>query len=124
MQLSLLESRKVLKPPPLNKVKRAYKSRKECGEAMLEQLRLDRQRRQRADRQQIEQMERWWLKRFVETAKPLQEKMVLFWHGHFATGYRAIENSYHMFLQNNLLEIMRLAISKKTLFVKSFATQQ
>jgi uncharacterized protein (DUF1800 family) len=26
--------------------------------------------------------------------------MTLFWHGHFATGYRAIEDSYHMFQQN------------------------
>ena len=93
-------------------------ARRSGDEAMLEQLRLDRQRRQRADRQQIEQMERWWLKRFVETAKPLQEKMVLFWHGHFATGYRAIENSYHMFLQNNLFRDYALGNFKEDLVRK------
>ncbi|VAX41382.1 hypothetical protein MNBD_PLANCTO03-2035, partial [hydrothermal vent metagenome] len=29
-------------------------------------------------------------------------KMTLFWHGHFATSYRTIEDSYHMFVQNQL----------------------
>ena len=28
-----------------------------------------------------------WLFRMVYTARPLQEKMALFWHDHFATGY-------------------------------------
>src|SRR5688572_1396860 len=27
-----------------------------------------------------------WLCRMVHTNRPLQEKMALFWHGHFATG--------------------------------------
>jgi len=27
----------------------------------------------------------WWLRRMIETPYPLQEKMTLFWHGHFAT---------------------------------------
>jgi uncharacterized protein (DUF1800 family) len=27
----------------------------------------------------------WWLERMVATPAPLQEKMTLFWHGHFAT---------------------------------------
>ena len=36
----------------------------------------------------------------ISTKRPLEEKLTLFWHGHFATGYRTIENSYHMYLQN------------------------
>jgi len=48
------------------------------------------------------QFQQWWLRRLIETPRPLEEKMTLFWHGHFATGYRAIEDSYHMFLQNQL----------------------
>jgi uncharacterized protein (DUF1800 family) len=28
--------------------------------------------------------------------------MTLFWHGHFATNYRTIEDSYHMFAQNQM----------------------
>jgi uncharacterized protein (DUF1800 family) len=38
----------------------------------------------------------------VETARPLEEKMTLFWHGHFATGARTVEDSWKMFQQNHL----------------------
>jgi uncharacterized protein (DUF1800 family) len=31
-----------------------------------------------------------WLFRMVHSKRPLQEKMALFWHNHFATGYRKI----------------------------------
>src|SRR5438128_7969138 len=31
-----------------------------------------------------------WLFRMVHTDRPLQEKMALFWHNHFATGYTKI----------------------------------
>src|SRR5437588_2395974 len=27
----------------------------------------------------------WWLARMITTQRPLQEKLTLFWHGHFAT---------------------------------------
>jgi uncharacterized protein (DUF1800 family) len=33
-----------------------------------------------------------WLFRMVHTKRPLQEKMVLFWHNHFATGYTKVAN--------------------------------
>ena len=77
-------------------------ARKSGDEAMVEKFRVERQRRQRADRKQIAEMERWWFQRLISTSRPLEEKLTLFWHGHFATGYRTIENSYHMFLQNML----------------------
>src|SRR5512133_756048 len=31
-----------------------------------------------------------WLFRMIHTDRPLQEKMTLFWHNHFATGYTKI----------------------------------
>ena len=77
------------------------KIRQSGDEAALELLRTERQKRQREDRKQIAEMEEWWFKRLVESPRPLEEKLTLFWHGHFATGYRSIENSYHMFQQNN-----------------------
>lgn len=76
------------------------RARANQDEDTIDQFRRERQRRQRQDRQQIAEMQRWWLKRFIETGRPLEEKMTLFWHGHFATGYRKIEDSYHMFVQN------------------------
>lgn len=71
-------------------------------EDTLARFRAMRQRQQRLDRAQIRAMQRWWLTRMIESPRPLEEKMTLFWHGHFATSYRTIENSYHMFLQNQL----------------------
>ena len=34
-----------------------------------------------------------WLFRLVHTDRPLQEKMTLFWHHHFATGYNKLANA-------------------------------
>jgi uncharacterized protein (DUF1800 family) len=52
----------------------------------------------------------------VETPRPLEEKMTLFWHGHFATSYRTIEDSYHMFLQNQLFRKHALGSYAKLMF--------
>ena len=76
------------------------KARQGGDEDQVEMFRNERQRRQRADRKQISEMELWWLQRLVSTPRPLEEKLTLFWHGHFATGYRGIEDSYQMYLQN------------------------
>jgi uncharacterized protein (DUF1800 family) len=35
-----------------------------------------------------------WLFRMVHSARPLQEKMTLFWHNHFATAYSKLAGSY------------------------------
>ncbi|MEM7227552.1 MAG: DUF1800 domain-containing protein [Planctomycetota bacterium] len=78
------------------------RARQSGDEAALEQFRRERQQRQGLDRQQLRDMQAWWLERMVRTARPLEEKMTLFWHGHFATGYRAIEDSYHMLMQNQM----------------------
>jgi len=90
----------IMRPATRTERQTFQQARKSGNEKMLEMLRTDRQRRQRADRKQIAEMEEWWLKRLVESPRPLEEKLTLFWHGHFATGYRTIENSYHMFMQN------------------------
>ena len=89
--------------PPSEEERLAYqKARKSQNEDEVAKFRLERQRRERDDRAQIQEMQKWWLKRMIETPKPLEEKMTLFWHGHFATNYRTIENSYHMLLQNGM----------------------
>jgi uncharacterized protein (DUF1800 family) len=45
----------------------------------------------------------WWLNRMAQTTRPLEEKMTLFWHNHFATGYSKVENGYLMYKQNDFL---------------------
>jgi uncharacterized protein (DUF1800 family) len=43
----------------------------------------------------------WWIRRMVkQNNRRLQEKMVLFWHDHFATQYSVVKNVKRMSLQN------------------------
>ena len=42
----------------------------------------------------------WWTERMRESVDPLEEKMTLFWHGHFATSYVKVKNAYFMWRQN------------------------
>ena len=89
--------------PPSAEEREMYRRAQQRGdEDTLAQARLRRQQRQRDDRVQMRAVQRWWLTRMIETPRPLEEKMTLFWHGHFATSYRTIENSYQMFTQNQL----------------------
>jgi uncharacterized protein (DUF1800 family) len=56
----------------------------------------------RQQRQMMEETRSWWLQRMVGTARPLQEKLTLFWHGHFATEARKIRQPQLMYEQNKL----------------------
>lgn len=78
------------------------KARRSGNEEAVTRLRAARQEAERLDRAQMRDIQHWWLKRMIETPRPLEERLTLFWHGHFATNYRSIENSYHMYLQNQL----------------------
>ncbi|MFG0331604.1 MAG: DUF1800 family protein [Phycisphaerales bacterium] len=87
--------------PPSPEERLAYRRALQAqDEATVERFRERRQEQQRQDRRQIREVQRWWLKRLIESPRPLEEKMTLFFHGHFATSYRKVENSYHLFLQN------------------------
>jgi len=90
----------IMRPANAEERMEVEQARRSGNEALLEKYRQERQMRQGEDRRQMAEIQKWWLKRIVETARPLEEKMTLFWHGHFATGYRSIEDSYHMFQQN------------------------
>lgn len=58
--------------------------------------------RQSVDGGQLGRLRQWWLKRMVESPRPLQEKLTLFWHGHFATQQSVVQNSYTLYHQNQL----------------------
>jgi uncharacterized protein (DUF1800 family) len=92
----------IMRPYTMEERQAYARARREGDENTLAQLRRRRQQRQGADRSQARDIQRWWLTRMIETPRPLEEKMTLFWHGHFATGYRKVENSYHMYMQNQL----------------------
>src|SRR5208282_4374457 len=48
----------------------------------------------------------WWLQRITDGAKPMQEKLTLFWHGHFTTRARDERSAKLMWDQNELLRKM------------------
>ena len=74
-----------------------YESRLEPKErSQLNSERTQRERRQQA------QLREWWLRRMVETPRPLQEKLTLFWHDHFAVNYKTFYFTHILYKQNEL----------------------
>jgi hypothetical protein len=45
----------------------------------------------------------WWATRMLTTPRPLEEKLTLFWHGHFATGDNKVRDYRMMQRQNEML---------------------
>jgi len=94
--------RDILRPYTQAEQAAINEARRRRDENTLAEVRARRQQAQREDRRQMRRVQLWWLERMIETPRPLEEKLTLFWHGHFATSYRTIENSYHMYQQNQL----------------------
>jgi uncharacterized protein (DUF1800 family) len=57
---------------------------------------------QQKQRQHSVQLRGWWLERMAKGPRPLQEKMTLFWHGHFATSMEKVRDASLMWRQNDL----------------------
>ena len=60
------------------------------------------QEEMRVQFERLMELRGWWLNRMAEGPRPFQEKMVLFWHGHFATSAVKVRNAYYMWRQNEL----------------------
>ena len=56
----------------------------------------------RASRLETQRLSYWWAQRMLVTPRPLQEKMALFWHGHFATSEEKVRDYRKMLRQNTL----------------------
>ncbi len=61
-----------------------------------EEKHLIRKFTQDTDRFQIQEMRIWWLNRMRYTSNPLSEKILLFWHGHFATSNQKVNEAFLM----------------------------
>ena len=60
-------------------------------------------------------LQRWWLQRMIASPAPLQEKMTLFWHGHFTSELGAKGTSPEEALaQNNLFRAIRARQRSRT----------
>ncbi|MBN8247326.1 MAG: DUF1800 domain-containing protein [Verrucomicrobia bacterium] len=71
-------------------------------QASPEQRRRLQQERNRERRRQLLQLQHGWLQRMVTGPHPFQEKLTLFWHGHFATSVVKVRDPYLMWRQNDL----------------------
>lgn len=69
-------------------------------------LRAAFQRLQRASGQKVPEIRAGWLRRLMQTQRPLQEKMVLFWHGHLVSGFPDVKLAEHMAMQLALFRQM------------------
>jgi len=70
--------------------------------ATEEQKKMLQQEEQRMQREHLLELRGWWLQRMAKGPRPLQEKLTLFWHGHFATSVEKVRAGYFMWRQNEL----------------------
>ncbi|MDO8715796.1 MAG: DUF1800 domain-containing protein [Dehalococcoidales bacterium] len=64
-------------------------------------------------------LQRWWFLRMIYTKRPLQEKMVLFWHGLLTSGYSKVGRGPYMYTQNQTLR--KLCVGRYDDLLKSIA---
>src|SRR5690606_37958830 len=87
--------------PPTAEERAAYAAAKQANdEEALEQLRAKTLERQGMDRRQMRDIAKWWLARMIQTPRPLEEKLTLLWHGHFASNFCSVRDSYLLYQQN------------------------
>lgn len=79
----------------------------------MAELPKDPKERIRESRMEIARMRNWWLDRMVRTDRPLDEKMVLFWHGLFCSGVREVRQGEFMVTQNELFHTHAMGNYKK-----------
>jgi len=58
----------------------------------------------RASRLETQRLASWWANRMLTTKRPLEEKMALFWHGHFATSEDKVRDYRKMLKQLTLFQ--------------------
>ncbi len=54
-------------------------------------------------RQQGQSLKGWWLRQMVMTENPFHERMVLFWHNHFTSSMRKVNNPYFIYQQHQTI---------------------
>ncbi len=68
-----------------------------------EEKKMLRQKFQLANREALDATVNWWMHRMAYGPQPLQEKLTLFWHGHFVTSAKDERMAFAMWKQNELL---------------------
>jgi len=84
-------------PNTFQQLRKAYQGK---NQAELKELR---QKFMASNRQAVLATINWWMRRMVDGPHPLQEKLTLFWHGHFVTSDKDERSALLMWKQNELL---------------------
>ncbi len=92
----------LIQPPSRDNQQMMRRARRDEDDEMMADFRAQRRQQQRADGEQYRRIQRWWLSRMITTSRPMEEKMTLLWHSHFASNNRTVRDSYLMFTQNGL----------------------
>ena len=88
-------------PPEITQPAELAEQMRTARAAATEMERRELQKSHRYEQgRQIRAVRAWWLNRMRYTPFPLREKMTLFWHGHFATGFQKTNLTFLMWQQN------------------------
>ena len=52
----------------------------------------DKQQFRKVRQNEVDSLRNWWVQEMISTPHPQRERLLLFWHNHFATAYSAIDN--------------------------------
>lgn len=72
------------------------------------------------NRRRRDSYKQWWIGNLVNQERNIAEKMVLFWHNHFATETRVVDNAIYCYRHNQLLHQFALGNFKE--MVKAITT--
>jgi uncharacterized protein (DUF1800 family) len=98
-------------PPPVTDPREAER-RREWQRARQQNPDMNRREAaefQKAMREMLAEMRFWWLQRLRDDRFAAQEKLVLFWHGHFATSQTKVRFNHAMLGQNETLRRLAMA---------------
>ncbi len=90
-------------PPAMNELVLEAPDRGELRTMTQEERQKYQQQRQMAERRGHEELRLWWLERMIRSPRPFEERMTLFWHGHFTSGAREVRRCLFMKEQNEFL---------------------
>ncbi len=91
----------------------AYDSVPEEYSSLLPRLQAD------APQLRMPHAKMWWVARLLTTRRPLQERMVLFWHNHFATSASKVPRAELMIQQNETFRRLALGSFRDILLAVS-----
>ncbi len=59
-----------------------------------------------SDWENLQALREWWVDRMATVPRPLQERLTLFWHNHFATSANKVFNAKMMYSQNSIFRTL------------------